>query len=122
MNALGKLLEGMMRGLAPPAVQARPRQRGGFDADLVWRTLEGNSERRRLMAVAAWLWKTGVRDMAAVLWILEHGQRARVVKWYAYYGPRGPARLAALEDFQRRSAAHESGRTEAWLKSKGESR
>lgn len=98
-----------------------PARRPGFDNDYLWRWLAGvpAEERTGLMRAAAWLYKTGVMDTQAVVWLLEEGRAVGVRNWYAYYARGREARRAALGRFQRGSAARERKETEQWLKSRG---
>ena len=121
MEQVAGALQTLLGRLATQAGPRREAPGGALDAEAVWRCLGDVplGERRRLMPIAGWLWRTGVHETAAVVWLLRAGRQAGVRNWYAYYGPRGPARRAALEEFQRHSAARERGETEQWLRSLG---
>ena len=68
-----------------------------FDVGRVWlwvRLLPVNTlAHHALMKFAGWLWKSGTRDMDAVMVILEDRVRRNPRNPYMYYAPRSSARL-----------------------------
>ena len=95
---ISDLVAAALAWLGPP-----PAPRDVKPRDIVWAQLSGfpAADRPMLMRAAAWLWKTGVRDVEAVQYLLEEGRARGVRNWYAYYAPRGECRKAALLRYQR---------------------
>lgn len=102
----GAAEQAVLPNLVAPTSERRPGvRRPAFDNDYLWRWLEGQPDRRRLMAVAAWLNKTGVKDASKVEAIIEEGVRCKVRNWYAHFRPGSEARRNVLLRFEREGSA-----------------
>lgn len=114
-NGFATVLAAVARAIAgrqpePPAgeMDSQPARAGDGSpsrpADDVWAACRGTPDARRQMRLAGWLWRTGVRDPRAVVFLLEEGVRRGVREPYAYFTPGGTGRTAALQAYSRACA------------------
>lgn len=75
----------------------RVRTVAAFDGDAAWRWIkprfESGRPQREAMKFAAWLWRTGTRDMDHLIALLDEARRKNPACWYAYFAPGGTARV-----------------------------
>lgn len=104
MDSLGSVLAAVADGLAGRHAADDQRGQGcpSRPADEVWRALP--VEQRKLMPVAAWLWKTGTRDAQAILFLIQCAVKCGARNLYSYLSPGGPARTNLLQQFSRAKA------------------